>query len=1335
MTRNFVQRLKSGGTKKFPALAGVVFFAALARATNVDVQWDNGAGNNDWGNPTNWSGNVLPSTGLGTTGDKIHINLSGTGRAVYSAATGANTYQYIRVGDTNSGELQVTGGSLGSDSTTVTYIGSGGHTGTVTVTNGSIKFGGYMEVGLNSGSTGNLKVSGGLLDSSRNGTIGGVPSVSIGFGDGAGAQGNCVLSGGELRTRTGILLGANGGAGRFEVDGGGAANIGTDNSADDGFWVQSSNSVLAAYVTNGMLGSIYVANLSGPSGTYSDGNVIFMPGSKLEVGFLGATNAGSWDVMKWDGTLLTNGLSLVSGTDTNWSFALVDTDGINGPDTLRLIYIAANLSPPTGIVAVPGNAQVTLRWSASGGATNYFLKRGTSSGGPYTFTNSLAGINYTDTGLTNGVTDYYVVSAAMTNGQTGNSFEVRATPFNSKFVHPGVMHTQADLDRMRTKVVAGEQPWLDGYHKLVADSHSSSSYGMEGPQTTITRDAPTGVRPYSWEDDCGAAYQNALLWYLTGDPTHASLAIKILDAWSITCTNINGSDARLTAGLQGHKFITAAEIIRYTGAPWSQAQINTCSNFIRTVLLPQNKMYGGGNWGIIGDISQMAAGEFMEDEAEFNEAINALKFGSPIECDMGIVNYIDPAGWTTEADRDIGHWSLGLNNDAAGAQIAWCQGVDLWTYLGNRIQVGHEYIAKYNSSNPVSYSPAQQCDGYNNAAITTDGRGRWDIAFYEQAYHPYANLFGIASPFTWLGVTNTRAWLAGPGTVTYPGDNDGIPAEGYDRDHVAFGTLVAALPTRTLGLPVLPSGLVATWSNGVVSLAWSAASGALSYNVERATSRGGPYTNIATGLATTSHTDSTVANNQPFFYKVSAMNGVGETENSGLASAYPSSTAPAAPTTIAAKTISHQRIDVSWNASAGAASYNVKRATAPGGPYMNIAAGVGTTLLSYANTELPAATTFYYFIAPNNTIGTGSDSTAASATTLPALPSPWTFADAGYQTTPGNATYSAGAFTVKGAGLDYGGLYNSDAFGFAYLNLTGDGEIIARYTSRQIYSNIGKTGLAMRESLGDESKHAFVYIGGDTASFVYRSSTGANGSGSGSVAVTNLALPQWLKLNRTGNVFAGSVSTNGTNWTVINSRTITMSNTLLVGFAVCSRNNGYLDTATFDNVSVTGLWPALPGTPADLIAVAGDASAFLNWSTATNATGYNLKRATSSAGPYTTVATNLSDVIFTNTGLVNGTLSYYVVSGTNFFGESTNSNPASVRPVSATPPQIAVTPAGSLLQIVWPSDHLGWTLQSNSVSLTSTDLWFDVPGSNGTNQLNLPLEAGRSNVFFRLSHP
>jgi hypothetical protein len=160
--------------KKFQVFVAIALFTAAARATNLDVQWDNGAGNNDWGNAINWSGNALPSTGTGTTGGKIHINLSGASRAIYFAAMGANTYQLIRVGDSASGELQVTGGSLASSSTTPSYIGAN--------------------------SIGTINLSGGTLDSARNATIDGVTSVSICFGDGSNALGNLILSGGELPT-------------------------------------------------------------------------------------------------------------------------------------------------------------------------------------------------------------------------------------------------------------------------------------------------------------------------------------------------------------------------------------------------------------------------------------------------------------------------------------------------------------------------------------------------------------------------------------------------------------------------------------------------------------------------------------------------------------------------------------------------------------------------------------------------------------------------------------------------------------------------------------------------------------------------------------------------------------------------------------------------------------------------------------------------------------------------------------------------------------------------------------------------------------------------------
>ncbi|XID92814.1 cellulase family glycosylhydrolase [Paenibacillaceae bacterium WGS1546] len=84
---------------------------------------------------------------------------------------------------------------------------------------------------------------------------------------------------------------------------------------------------------------------------------------------------------------------------------------------------------PTGLTATAGDGQATLSWNASSGATGYNVKRATTSGGPYpTVATGVPGTSYTDAGLTNGTTYYYVVSAANAAGESANSAQASATP-------------------------------------------------------------------------------------------------------------------------------------------------------------------------------------------------------------------------------------------------------------------------------------------------------------------------------------------------------------------------------------------------------------------------------------------------------------------------------------------------------------------------------------------------------------------------------------------------------------------------------------------------------------------------------------------------------------------------------------------------------------------------------------------------------------------------------------------------------------------------------------------------------------------------------------------
>ena len=86
---------------------------------------------------------------------------------------------------------------------------------------------------------------------------------------------------------------------------------------------------------------------------------------------------------------------------------------------------------PTALAATAGNQQISLTWTASSGATSYHVKRATVSGGPYTQVGSPAVTSYTDTGLTNGTSYFYVVSAVNASGESANSSQASGTPASS----------------------------------------------------------------------------------------------------------------------------------------------------------------------------------------------------------------------------------------------------------------------------------------------------------------------------------------------------------------------------------------------------------------------------------------------------------------------------------------------------------------------------------------------------------------------------------------------------------------------------------------------------------------------------------------------------------------------------------------------------------------------------------------------------------------------------------------------------------------------------------------------------------------------------------------
>jgi hypothetical protein len=190
-------------------------------------------------------------------------------------------------------------------------------------------------------------------------------------------------------------------------------------------------------------------------------------------------------------------------------------------------------------------------------------------------------------------------------------------------------------------------------------------------------------------------------------------------------------------------------------------------------------------------------------------------------------------------------------------------------------------------------------------------------------------------------------------------------------------------------------------------------------------------------------------------------------------------------------------------------------------------------------------------------------------------------------------------------------------------------------------------------------------------------------------------------------------------------------------------NGGHVDRffGNIDEVRITAsaLDPnengllAGPSAPTGLLASASSGQIDLSWAEAALATGYNVKRTTTGGGSRTTIATNITGASYTDSGLANGTVYYYVVSSLVCGLESSDSAEASARPLAPDPAALGVSAAGGSIHLTWPADHTGWKLQ------TTTNLihpeWTDVEESTATNAVETIIDPGNNTLFFRIVYP
>ena len=206
------------------------------------------------------------------------------------------------------------------------------------------------------------------------------------------------------------------------------------------------------------------------------------------------------------------------------------------------------------------------------------------------------------------------------------------------------------------------------------------------------------------------------------------------------------------------------------------------------------------------------------------------------------------------------------------------------------------------------------------------------------------------------------------------------------------------------------------------------------------------------------------------------------------------------------------------------------------------------------------ATTGSVVVTVNNMVSNGVAFTVSSN----GLPGPWVSQDIGNPAVSGQASYSSGTFTVSGAGADIWG--TNDQFRFVYQPLSGNGAIVARVASLQGIAAWTKVGVMIREDLTGNAPHAMAVM--TPAHGMVFQSRATRGGASASIQGPSSVAPRWVAVVRSGNSLSGYYSTDGSTWTLVSTRAVTLPSQIYVGLAVTSHNPSATAQGVFTDVAV-----------------------------------------------------------------------------------------------------------------------------------------------------------------------
>ena len=814
----------------------------------------------------------------------------------------------------------------------------------------------------------------------------------------------------------------------------GATAVKFNTTAAVTFTVVSSTSITATVPTGATTGKISVTAagvtvVSSATFTVVAAPTItsFTPSSGL-VGTsvtITGTNLASATAVKFNGTTATatsdTATTIIVPVPTGATTGTISVTTAGGTATSTSTFTVSSLSPPTGLTATGGSAQVSLSWTAGSGDVDYAVYRGTSSGGESTtaVATGLTSPSYTNTGLTNGTTYYFTVKSYVGSTYTVASNEASSIPLGS----PGSL-AETPSNNSVALTWTSNSSGASGYNiyrGLTSGGEGSTALGTSTSTSYTDSTAVNGTAYFYIVKATKSSSVGSASGEVSSEPlaTVSSLAASpraesVQLSWTLGSGDTSVNIYRGTSS--GHESATA--LATGVTSPYTDSGLTDGSTYYYKVKSVNST---GTSAVYSSEVSAMPEPiPFAPTGVEAYQNIDGIWVQWDY-ADGPYITYNVYRSTTSGGEGATPFTNTGTNNDYYDTTLT--PGVTYY-YQITAVNASGESPKSLEVS-AVAPTPPPAPSGLVVGTVTdTTAAFTYGSVSSATGYFVSCSLVSGGEADTYLGngstTTSVLVYSLAPSTRYYAV----VQAEGADEtisafsNEVSFTTLISA-----------PTNLTAAWEGSSIVLNWTASYGATTYTIQRQFGSGS-ITTLGTTSSTT-YTDTSPGSEPPgtnYTYYVDATSST----NHDPAPASVSIQSPiAAPTGVTA-TGAYEAINLSWSAPPGGLYYMVRVSSTSGGPYSEVAF---TGSNPFTDSGLADNTTYYYVIGSwyeNGTPdGAENDSSEVSATTAPSDPSSLTATASAARAITLSWSASAGASTYN--------VYQSSTTGGPYTEVGSSG--------------------------------------------------------------------------------------------------------------------------------------------------------------------------------------------------------------------------------------------------------------------------------------------------------